>query len=121
LPKSDLQVLNVRGALKALDLDGDLLLASLGCQHSLCSEVNEDILLPEREDIRIVGDGPAVFDERLLDGFVIDVSGGHIPFYSKRRRSRKFRLGTTPQHRKQPASRRTPVRGHGVRQWSGWC
>lgn len=77
LAESLFQISHFGSACKALDLDGDLLLTLFRAEQPLGAEINIHITSSPDKTQRIMRDGPAVFDQGVADGTVMEVSGGH--------------------------------------------
>src|SRR5262249_12967150 len=73
-----LEVVNRRWTQKALYLHRDALLSFLGCHGGpVRGYVNIHLAAAKRQRKRVMGDRPAVGDEGLHQGVVIDVPRGH--------------------------------------------
>jgi hypothetical protein len=71
------QIVEFGRAKKALDLNRDATSLLLGGKGHLRSQVDVTTPSADGDPVRIVGDGPAILDQRVLNGVVVSVTGGH--------------------------------------------
>src|SRR5712691_7490754 len=70
LPEGTLQVRDFGPAQETLDLDGDLAAILFGADRCFRAQIHKQVVFAVPERIRVMRNGPALFDQGLLDELV---------------------------------------------------